>query len=70
MPDMAWRRLDFEPAPATPFPRRFEAASFIEPTSSPDGEAFATALDRLSSLRDHRDLLRSLAKPASFVPET
>ena len=69
IPDMARRPLDFKPAPATPFPRRFEAAGFVAPTPSRDGEAFATTLARLSSLRDPRDLLQSLEKAASFVPK-
>jgi hypothetical protein len=68
-PDMGWKPLDFQPAPATPSPRLYEAASFIEPTASPDCKAFADALGRLSSTLNAGDLLSLLAKPANFVPD-
>jgi len=68
-PDMAWQPLECQPAPATPSPRQYEAASFIEPAASPDGKAFADALRRLGSNLDAGDLLRLLGKPANFVPQ-
>ena len=70
VPDHAWRPLvaGSAPAPMTPFPRRFEAAGFIAPRLSKDGQAFAAALSQLGSLRDSHELLRALADPARFVP--
>lgn len=62
VPDMAWRPLKFAPAPATPLPRRFEAAGFIEQAPSADGDAYAAAINQLGSLRDPRELLRALAR--------
>ncbi|HYN41375.1 MAG TPA: hypothetical protein VE129_06340, partial [Thermoanaerobaculia bacterium] len=68
LPDAGWRPLAFQPAPATPNPRRYEAPAFFDPGPSPDGQAYATALERLGSICEPRELLRSLGA-VGFAPQ-
>ena len=62
LPDLGWRALDFAPAPATPFPRRYETAGFLRPAPAADAVAFAVDLERLGGICDPARLLRELRK--------
>ncbi len=60
LPDLEWKELAVRPAPISVLPFAITYPGFVDARVSPAGEAFAAALQRLSSLKDPKKLLEAL----------
>ncbi len=67
IPEIGFEPLSFDPAPASPRRRCFEAATFGAAELSPDAVAYAEAIERLGSVVDPKALARELARIDEFA---